>query len=275
MHGINSISVLGCGWLGFPLAVSLINKGYSVKGSTTSIERLPLLFKERIEPFLVQFRENCVPENLAEFLKSDILIIAVPPGRSSFKYQSYFDMLNTLTKVLPDGSIQKIIFISSTSVYGDQNRTVTERDKPEPDTEVGKRIFAAEQIILSMQVKHIIVRLSGLIGPGRHPGRFLTGKPAVANGLAPTNLIHLEDAIGIINELITNDGTEGIYIAAAPSHPSKQSFYTLASQTMGFDPPQFIPEKIKWKGVESVRIGDELKYKFLVPDLMQWLQDND
>ena len=31
----NKIGVLGCGWLGFPLAKDLIKQGFKVKGSTT------------------------------------------------------------------------------------------------------------------------------------------------------------------------------------------------------------------------------------------------
>lgn len=268
MNNANSISVLGCGWLGLPLAKSLTDKGYNVKGSTTTAEKLPVISKEGIEPFLVQFPDNCVIESLINFLNSDILIIAVPPGRNSLKHQSYFGLLNSLTKVLPDSSIKKIIFISSTSVYGDANKAVNEWDKPAPDTDAGKRMLMAEQIILKTLVKHTVLRFSGLIGPGRHPGKFLAGKTGVANGLAPVNLIHLDDAIGIIHELITNESAEGIYNAAAPLHPTRQEFYTLASKSLGLDPPQFISEKTTWKEVQSCRIIQELNYNFLVPDLI-------
>ena len=40
------VSVLGCGWLGKPLAISLLDEGYSVKGSTTSEDKLELLEDE-------------------------------------------------------------------------------------------------------------------------------------------------------------------------------------------------------------------------------------
>ncbi|HEY0667406.1 MAG TPA: SDR family oxidoreductase [Sphingobacteriaceae bacterium] len=271
MDNTKSISVIGCGWLGFPLAKSLLNKGYTVKGSTTSNDKLPVLLEEGIEPFLVQFPDNCSVGTILNLLKSDILIIAVPPGRNSHKNQSYFGLLNTLTEALPDSSIKKIIFISSTSVYGDSNGIVNESTTPIPDNDAGKRMLTAEQIILNTDVEHVIVRLAGLIGPGRHPGKFLAGKTGVLNGLAPVNLIHLDDVIGILNAIITDENSSGIYNATAPHHPTRQEFYTSAAQSLGLDPPQFILEKASWKKVNSIRVTEELNYKFAVPNLMKWL----
>jgi 3-hydroxyisobutyrate dehydrogenase-like beta-hydroxyacid dehydrogenase len=49
------ISILGCGWLGFPLGKYLVEKGHFVKGSTTSESKIALLSKVGIEPFLLKF----------------------------------------------------------------------------------------------------------------------------------------------------------------------------------------------------------------------------
>ncbi len=51
------ISILGCGWLGVPLAESLIKKGFSIKGSTTSEEKIEILTKKGIEAFLISIRQ--------------------------------------------------------------------------------------------------------------------------------------------------------------------------------------------------------------------------
>lgn len=50
---MKQISILGCGWLGFPLAKSLLEKGFSINGSTTSVEKIAVLEKAGIHPFLV------------------------------------------------------------------------------------------------------------------------------------------------------------------------------------------------------------------------------
>ena len=50
---MKQISILGCGWLGFPLAENLINKGNKIKGTTTSVDKLQLLSKAGIVPYLI------------------------------------------------------------------------------------------------------------------------------------------------------------------------------------------------------------------------------
>jgi len=68
------VSILGCGWLGKPLAVSLVKKGFYVKGSTTSTEKLNELNQLNISPFLIDISMDI---NIVEFLKTDVLIIAI------------------------------------------------------------------------------------------------------------------------------------------------------------------------------------------------------
>ena len=65
---MTQISILGCGWLGFPLAKALVSKGFSVKGSTTSDEKIAVLKNAGIEPFLIALSENKTSGKLTEFL---------------------------------------------------------------------------------------------------------------------------------------------------------------------------------------------------------------
>jgi 3-hydroxyisobutyrate dehydrogenase-like beta-hydroxyacid dehydrogenase len=61
------ISILGCGWLGFPLAKKLIEIGFEVKGSTTSENKLALLKSNNIEPFLLRLSESKISDSVSEF----------------------------------------------------------------------------------------------------------------------------------------------------------------------------------------------------------------
>lgn len=271
-----SISILGCGWLGLPLAKSLVNAGVRVKGSTTSPEKLPLLASLGIEPYLVHSLEPEISVVLADFLNVDVLVIAVPPGRTPSKQEDYFRLLNSLTTGIDKSSIRKLIFISSTSVYGEKNQKFSEKDNCLTDSESGRRMLEAELLIAShSRIKVDIVRLAGLIGPGRHPGRFFAGKKEIPNGLAPVNLIHQQDAIGIITELIANDHPSGIYNACVPDHPTRSEFYSKAAQSLGLDVPGFLQEKRCWKIVSSEKVERELKYRFQVPALLSWLSQAD
>ena len=67
---MTKISILGCGWLGFPLAKALLSKGFSVKGSTTSIEKLAVLENVGIVPFLIALSENEITGDVTDFLEN-------------------------------------------------------------------------------------------------------------------------------------------------------------------------------------------------------------
>ena len=48
---MNNIGILGCGWIGIPLSKLLIKKGYSIKGTATSIEKTQSLLKLGIKSY--------------------------------------------------------------------------------------------------------------------------------------------------------------------------------------------------------------------------------
>src|SRR5690606_32753411 len=94
--------------------------------------------------------------------------------------------------------VKQVILISSIGVYENSNNRFTELDTPQPDTESGKALFAAEKIAKEQKgITTTVLRFGGLFGPGRDPGRFFSGKKNIPNGLAPVNMIHLNDCLGI------------------------------------------------------------------------------
>lgn len=269
------ISLLGCGWLGFPLALDLISRGFIVKGSTTSPEKIPLLKKSGIDPILVQFDSSHPDPDLNELLDGDILIVSVPPGRRTVEGpENYKRMAEILTAKLPGSSISKLIFISSTSVYSDNNSLLTESSEISPETASGKVIAEIEKNLLVLPIQVIVLRLAGLFGPGRSPGRFFSGKTNIPNGLAPVNMIHQDEVISLINSLIDSETAKGVYIGATPSHPTKAEFYTLAARLEKLPEPDFIAEKLNWKIVESERVEKELGFSYKFPNLMDRLNQS-
>ena len=74
------ISILGCGWLGFPLAKSLQKKGFIINGSTTTEEKISSLKNEGIHPFKINLFENKIDGDFNLFIEnSEILIVDIPP----------------------------------------------------------------------------------------------------------------------------------------------------------------------------------------------------
>ncbi|PSR52951.1 NAD(P)-dependent oxidoreductase [Adhaeribacter arboris] len=265
----NRVSILGCGWLGLPLAERLVSSGYQVKGSTTSPEKLELLRQKNIQPFLINLSANPDALYLADFLKADCLIISFPPRLRAGGEALYLPQIQLLTSALRQSSVKKVLFISSTSVYREVNGTVKENDpavilKESP-------LYQAENLMQnSSGYKTIILRFGGLVGGNRHPGRFLAGKTEVPQPEAPVNLIHLEDCLQLCAKLIQNPTPHHeVYNAVTDKHPSRNEFYTAVAKNLGLTPPQFAAtETPQFKIISNEKLKVALAYEFIYPDPM-------
>ncbi|MFD0777593.1 NAD(P)H-binding protein [Flavobacterium myungsuense] len=210
---MTKISILGCGWLGFPLAKSLLKKGFYVKGTTTSLEKLTVLEQANIDAFLISLHSDSIVGDIETFLNdSEILIIDIPPKLRGINNESFVDKIKTLLTYIEKSSVKNVLFVSSTSVYADENRIITEETTPNPETESGKQLLQSERFLQkSTKFKTTILRFGGLIGEDRHPIHSLSKKDNVENPDAVINLIHQEDCIGIIEKIIEkNHGTKPI-----------------------------------------------------------------
>lgn len=256
-----TVSIVGCGWYGLELAKALVNKWIKVKGSTTSAEKLAILSQQGIEPYLINLATNDAID--PDFFDTDILWISVPPRARSGKGDAYLDSLNKLIVQAKDNGIKQMVLISSTGVYADHNTEVTEQDAANPDSESGKILLAAEELLKAEKAfTTTIIRFGGLVGPGRDPGRFFAGKTDIPNGEAPINLIHLTDCIGISCAILDKQAFGHTYNAVSPSHPTKAEFYTAAAIASDLEEPQFIEEKENWKIVSSMNVDKYLGYAF-------------
>jgi nucleoside-diphosphate-sugar epimerase len=245
---MTQISILGCGWLGLPLAKALLKEGFKIKGSTTSAEKLESLINAGIQSFLLALDSTTVPDVFADFLvASETLIIAIPPklrGKnkdySDTHNNSFVKKIENLLPYIQKSSVENVLFISSTAVYGEANDVVDENTIPVPVTESGKQLLEIEQLLLAnTHFKTTILRFGGLIGPDRNPARFLAGKENVANPEAPINLIDLEDCIGIILKIIETNCWNTTLNAVTPFHPSREVYYTEKALAEKLIPPSF------------------------------------
>jgi len=238
---MQAISILGCGWLGLPLAKSLIQKGFSVNGSTTSEAKIQVLENAGINTFLIALHAQKVDGEIVTFLKnSEILIIDIPPKLRGLETESFVDKIRMLIPYIEKSAVKKVLFISSISVYADDNSTVNEITKPNAESESGKQLAAAEQLLQgNPNFKTTILRFGGLIGADRHPIKFLAGRKNVENPDAAVNLINQNDCIGIIEKIIELEKWNEIFNAAAPSHPTRKEYYTQKATALNLPFPEF------------------------------------
>jgi nucleoside-diphosphate-sugar epimerase len=268
------IAILGCGWLGLPLAKSLLSKRYEVAGSTTSESKLEVLKNAGIFPFQIQLDENEIIGNIQEFLKeTDVLVIDIPPGLrrqlSTSNEMTFVNKVKTLIPFIEKSKIKKVIFVSSTSVYGDRFPIleITEATPPNPDTENGKQLVIAETLLQSNpHFKTTVIRFGGLLGDDRHPVKFLAGKTNIENPNAPVNMIQREDCIGIIEKIlkqVQHDNWGETFNAVAPQHPTRKAYYHKKAELFNLPLPTFAENsESKGKIISSKKVETILGYSF-------------
>lgn len=251
------IGIIGCGWLGLPLGKELSNAGYQLFGTTTSEDKFKHLRDAGIVPYLFRLGEG-LPDN---FQDMDLVICTIPPRIKEY--------ISSLEKVSQQLAISKpwLIYISSTSVYPDNNSTVTEHDAEIiKSSHSGISMLEAEQVFDKSIFSTTIIRFGGLYSSDRHPGRFLAGKENLAGAANPVNLIHQDDCIGIIKRIIELEVKGEIFNACSPNHPGKEEYYTLAASKLGLKKPSFGTMKADFKKVNSSKLIERLNYTFKYPN---------
>lgn len=260
------IAILGCGWLGLPLAEILVKKGRRVKGSTTTPSKLNDLKAVGIDPYLLKVQPTGVLGDITTFLSTaEVLIIDFPPGIRKQKASEFIGSIQHLTQAIKASSLRKVLFISSISVYEDTEAfpEYTEQNSPNATSERGRGLIAAEEMLAAIGgVQCSILRLAGLVGGMRHPVVQLSGREGIANPEAPINLIHRNDCIGIIESILEKEGFGEIFNAAYPEHPKKEEYYRLKAEENSLALPNFSSLPSKGKIIDSSKLRRVLEYNF-------------
>jgi nucleoside-diphosphate-sugar epimerase len=267
---MRKISILGCGWLGLPLAQQLIGKGFDVKGSTTSEHKIAELKSAKIIPFQIEMADNEIIGDIDGFLEeSEILVINIPPKMRSSTNNDYSSKIQSIIPFVKSSTVSKVIFVSSTSVYQDNNELINESTAAYPETPSGKQLLDAERKLQKeLDFQTTVLRFGGLIGKSRHPINSLAGRKNIENPKAPINLIHLDDCIGIIERIIEQDFWGEILNGVTPFHPSREEYYQQKAAEKNLPLPEFDHHFLsQGKTISSSKVENILKYQFKVNPL--------
>ena len=263
---VKTISILGCGWLGLPLADSFLADHIEVRGSATSLPKTEILKAHGIEPFIIDLA-NVELDELKRFIDADVLIVAVPPRSRKQDPQLYTTQIRNLVDLISQvDALKHVIYTSSTSVYKDMPGLVREEDVLDVSQAMNKDLFEVEQLFLAMPHKKVsILRLGGLTGGTRMLAKHFAGRTAIPAGLCPVNLVHVEDVIAAIRFVVAHE-LEGIFNVCAPSHPSKKDFYTHLCMRFELDNPEFDAGDLTvGKTVDSIKLLAK-GYQYTYPD---------
>lgn len=260
---MQSISIIGCGWLGLPLARQLIANGYTVKGSTTTAEKLTILEAEGIQAHQLALAPAPVG-NLDPLLDTDILIVDVPPRAGKYGADFHPQQMAHLARAVALSRVGWVIYISSTSVYPELNREVREDDVTTPEESAAPALVQAEHIWLAQlpSCRVTILRCGGLMGYDRIPGKYVAGR-TVDTGGVPVNYIHRNDAVGLIMAIIRQQ-VMGVFNVVAPEHPTRKEVYIQSCKQFNYLLPAFVesPEEKTYKVVSNQKLTTQIDYTF-------------
>ena len=265
---MKTVSILGCGWLGLPLALSLKEAGFSVRGSVRSPEQLPVLSEKGIDPYLIDIAPEVSGEGADEFFSSDVLFINFPPERRNDIETYHEEQIENLIEAIPNPEGKMVIFASSTSVYLNTNGVVREQDSLYPDKPSGKALVRVERLLMEHPgIDTTVIRFSGLIGYDRAPIKSIRRKKLVLNPDCPLNLIHRDDCIGIVRSVIDLDVRNTILNATCDEHPTRREYYSREARKYGIPPPFYETENPpEYKIVSNEKLKKTLGYGLIYPD---------
>lgn len=237
---MNTICMIGTGWLGLPIGSELAERGFRVVGTTTTEARIPELREHGILPYIYRLGDPNPPS-------ASIYVITVPPGKTG----SYVEALRTTFEGMTPKA--NVLFISTTSVYTGrpdvfpESQVIPGQPAPEDAHRTSKHstmpiseLIKAEGVFWDVRRKrHTIVRCGGLVGPGREPGRFLSGRKNVPDPDAPANISPLQDVVDLVTSIILEGQWGKVVNAVERNRPTRREYYTKAALDLGLEPPQF------------------------------------
>ncbi len=263
---IQSVSIVGCGWLGLPLGEHLLAQGLAVKGSTTTPGKLSVLAAAGIHPFLLFLKPRPIPEQLfdmQELMDADLLVIDIPPGVEKQGPSFHPEQIRCLMKHLKNSPVQQVIYVSSTSVYPEVNREVNEAESLSGHDPTSTAILQAEEMVQGWGGDWMILRCGGLMGYNRIPGKYVAGKKGLNTGDVPVNFVHRDDVVGVISQVIRQGHTNQVYNVVAPLHPKRRDVYARNATDFGYALPEYADGPLpSHKVVSSCKLIRDLKYTF-------------
>jgi nucleoside-diphosphate-sugar epimerase len=180
----------------------------------------------------------------------------------------YLERMKTLSDYLLATAVKYVLFVSSTSVYPDVPKEMYERD-----ADVDSYLVRAERYFLEhLSVKTTVLRFGGLIGPGRHPGKFLAGKTGLSGAHHPVNVIHQQDCTSIIIKVLELGCWGEILNACCDVHIRREDFYTAAATALHLPPPEFVQDQLSLSSNDnSSPVRDQLSSKTVNSDKLKRL----
>ncbi len=204
----SSLKVLfvGCG----DIAVRSIEQlGASNTWQALAMRRQPQLLPTGIDGVAGDVRDSVHLSTVLDQHSIDAMVVTLSPDQMSDEgyYSTYVEGAKSIVKAIGLSGRRPalVLWVSSTGVYGQcQGEWVDESSAVEPSSFRGKRLLEAESIVHGLNVPSVVVRFSGIYGPGRERliRQVKSGEIVSETPCHWTNRIHSEDCAGTIVHLL-------------------------------------------------------------------------
>jgi nucleoside-diphosphate-sugar epimerase len=268
--------IVGCGYLGQRVATTWLASGHRVFATTRSSEKASQLAKQGIKPLLMDVSRGWTlqPEESSS-RPFDAVLFALGFDRQDGRSIEgiYRSALQTVLAALSPVPPKKLIYISSTGVYGDVGGDWVDEDSPcNPTRDGGKACLVAERLLAlpPWSERSLILRLAGIYGPGRLPRKadLVAGKPIASSDGGYLNLIHVADAVQAIELALEKAIPPRTYIVSDGAPVVRGDYYREVARQLGAPEPRFDPNSPSSrnarsgaaKRVSNARISRELHF---------------
>ncbi|MCS5641766.1 MAG: NAD-dependent epimerase/dehydratase family protein [Dehalococcoidia bacterium] len=227
------ILVLGCGYVGLPLARKLAGLGHEVHAS-----RRTGFIVEGITTHQTDVTLRSSFESLPSAFDWILFTASSSRGDANVHRAVFVEGTRNLLDWL-DNSPSRVLFTSSTSVYPQTNGTwVDEKSCEKPTSGAALNLALAEQLLFKSGRSCTLLRVAGIYGPERgHLYRqFLRDEAVISEaGKRWMNMIHREDVIGAI--LAAIEAESGIYNATDDEPVTQSVFFQWLAGRLGKSMP--------------------------------------
>lgn len=239
-----STLIVGCGYLGARVGRLLAARNDRVFGTTRSEARFGGLRDQGIAPVVADVLKPVAFENLPPV---DRVFYCVGFDRQAGVPMRavYLDGLRNVLERLA-GRTGTLVYASSTGVYGQSDGQWVDEDSPtQPRHESGKVAVAAEEILRAYPGRTVVLRFSGLYGPGRIPRRenLSRGDAIPGDPEKYLNLIHIDDAANAAVAALGSDRAGPLYLVSDDRPVKRTEYAALVARCLGVPEPTFsVPE---------------------------------
>lgn len=244
---MNHIVVVGAGFLGKPVADQLQEKGDKISILTSDLKKFDYFKSNDFNPYLIDWKHQVF--KLPKSWKGSTLLVTNPLDNVE-SWRWFLDLFES-------DFFKRVIFISTTGVYGSHGKMDESSDRL-----VGNKRHQIESVFKNKFTNNLtIVRMGGLIGGSRHPGRFFSGK-RLFNPVGGVNLIHRWDAVELIQRLIEYPKRIPLINGVSSNHMPRGEFYTKACLNLGVEEPILVDsdQGIIHREIDSIYMRDVYPY---------------